>query len=173
MNRSRIALVLGLIALTAVMRVAPHPFNFTPAGALALYAGAHLRDRRLSYSVPLVAMLLGDLVIGFHVVMPVVYACFAAMVWIGQRIRTRRTFRNVAVGALAASILFFLVTNFAWWALGGAYPMNFSGLLACFIAGIPYFRNTLLSDLLYTGVLFGGTALAGRRFPVLAEADSE
>lgn len=169
MNRPRLALILGLIALTAVVRIAPHPFNFTPAGALGLFAGAHLRDRRLAYAAPLIAMFLGDLVVGFHIVMPVVYACFAAIVWIGQEIRDRRTLRNVAVAALASSVLFFLVTNFAWWALGGAYPKNLAGLIACLVAGIPYFRNTLASDALYAAILFCGMALAERRFPSLTE----
>ena len=169
MNR-RLALILGMIALTAAARIAPHPINFTPAGALALFAGAHLRDRRLAYAIPLIAMFLGDLVVGFHAVMPVVYACFAAIVCIGQLIRDRRTFRNVCVAALASSVLFFLVTNFAWWALGGAYPKNLAGLIDCLVAGIPYFRNTLASDALYAAILFGGMALAERRFEVLQEA---
>ena len=170
MNRPRLALILGLIALTAVVRIAPHPFNFTPAAALALFAGAHLRDRRLAYSVPLIAAFLRDLVMGFHIMIPAVYACFAVTAWIGRRIRDRRTFRNVAVAALASSVLFFLVTNFAWWALGGAYPKNLAGLIDCLVAGIPYFRNTLASDALYAAILFGGMALAERRFEVLQEA---
>lgn len=170
MNDSRKALVLGLIALTAIVRIAPHPLNFTPAGALALFAGAHLRDRRLAYMAPLVAMLLGDLVIGFHPMMPVVYACFAAAVGIGELLRAhRKKFLPVAGAALAASVLFFVVTNFAWWVFGGAYPKDLAGLAACYAAGIPYFRNTLLGDALYTAALFGGMALAERRFPVLLE----
>lgn len=170
MNRYRKAFVFALIVLTAVVRIAPHPLNFTPAGALALFAGAHLRDRRLAYLAPLVALLLGDLVTGFHIMMPAVYACFIATVGIGEFIRKRRNFRNVAGATLASSILFFVVTNFAWWALGGAYPVDFPGLATCFVAGIPYFQNTLASDALYTAILFGGMALAERRFPVLQEA---
>ncbi len=170
MNRFRVAFAIAVIILTALARIAPHPLNFTPAGALALFSGAHLRARRLAYLVPLVALLLGDLMVGFHIMMPAVYACFVAAVWIGEHIRAHRSKLLPVGGAvLAASVLFFVVTNFAWWALGGAYPLSSAGLAKCFVAGIPYFRNTLLGDGLYTAILFGGMALMERNFPIMQE----
>ncbi len=170
MNSSRLAFILGLIVAAAVARILPHPWNFTPVGAVALFAGAHLRSRRLAYAVPLAAMLVSDLVIGLHPLMPVVYACFALTVGIGGFIRDRRTPLPVAGATLASSVLFFVITNFAVWALGSWYPLNLSGLITCYIAGIPYFRNTLLGDALSSAVLFGGMALAEKTFPSLREA---
>lgn len=169
MKHSRLAFILGLIVAAAVARILPHPWNFTPVGAVALFAGAHLRSRRLAYAVPLAAMLASDLVIGLHALMPVVYACFALTVGIGGVLRGRRTLLPIAGATLASSVLFFVVTNFAVWALGGWYPLSLSGLIACYVAGIPYFRNTLLGDALYAAVLFGGVALAERAFPSLRE----
>jgi len=172
MKHSRLVFILGLIVAAAVARILPHPWNFTPVGAIALFAGAHLRSRRLAYAVPLAAMLVSDLVIGLHPLMPVVYACFALTVGIGRLLRGRRTPLPVAGATLASSVLFFVVTNFGVWALGGWYPLNLPGLIACYVAGIPYFRNTLLSDALYTAVLFGGLALAERAFPSLREVSA-
>ena len=169
MNSSRSAFILGLIVAAAVTRILPHPWNFTPVGAVALFAGAHLRSRRRAYVVPLAAMLMSDLVIGLHPLMPVVYACFALTVGIGGVLRGRRTLLPIAGATLASSVLFFVVTNLAVWAVGGWYPLNLSGLLACYVAGIPYFRNTLLGDALYSALLFGGMAFAERAFPSLRE----
>lgn len=172
MNQSRYALVLGFIVMAGMARIAPHPLNFTPIGALALFAGAHLREKWLAYLAPMLALLLGDLVTGPHPLMVPVYACFAVTVTIGILIRNRRRFLPVAVATLASSVLFFVVTNFAVWALGRWYPTDLAGLASCYLAGIPYFRNTLLGDALYTVVLFGGMALAEKNFPRLREAGS-
>lgn len=163
----RILAVAAVIVLAAATRLVPHPLNVTPIGAIALFGGAHFANRRLAYLIPLAALLVGDFVIGFHVLMPFVYVCFAVMVGLGRLLRGRRSAGRVAGAALAGSFLFYLVTNFGVWLLLGTYPMTLEGLLACYIAGLPYLGRTLLGDLGFTVVLFGGFALAERRFPAL------
>jgi hypothetical protein len=165
----RTLLALAMIALAAALRIAPHPWNFTPVGAMALFSGAIIRDRRLAFVFPILALFVGDIFIGFHKLMPVVYASFLVSVAIGFWLRDRRTVGRITAATLLGAIQFFLVTNFAVWAFGLSYPRNSAGLLACYIAGIPFFWNTLAGDGVYAALFFGGFALAERLFPVLRE----
>jgi hypothetical protein len=165
----RTLLALVLIAIAAALRVAPHPWNFTPIGAMALFSGAILKDRRLAFVVPLVALFAGDIFIGFHKLMPIVYASFLANVAIGLWLRNRRTVTRIAAATLAGAIQFFLVTNFAVWEFGLSYPRTGSGLAACYIAGIPFFWNTLAGDAAYAALFFGTFAVAERLFPAFRE----
>jgi uncharacterized protein DUF6580 len=165
----RTLLALVLIALAAALRVAPHPWNFTPVGAMALFSGAILKDRRLAFVVPLVALFAGDAFIGFHKLMPIVYASFLINVAIGFWLRDRRTFARISLATLAGAIQFFLVTNFAVWAFGLSYPRSATGLVACYVAGIPFFWNTLAGDAVYAILFFGTFALAERLFPAFRE----
>jgi len=158
----RTLLALALIVLAAALRIAPHPWNFTPVGAMALFAGAMLRDRRLAFLFPLLALFAGDLFVGFHKLMFVVYTSFLLNVAIGLWLRDRRTIARISLATLLGAIQFFLVTNFAVWQFLSGFPHTASGLLACYIAGIPFFWNTLAGDAVYTTLLFGGYALAGR-----------
>jgi uncharacterized protein DUF6580 len=165
----RTLLALAIIALAAALRIAPHPWNFTPVGAMALFSGAIIRDRRLAFFFPILALFVGDIFIGFHKLMPVVYASFLVSVAIGFWLRDRRTVGRITAATLFGAIQFFLVTNFAVWAFGLSYPRNSAGLFACYIAGIPFFWNTLAGDAVYAALFFGGFALAERLFPVLRE----
>jgi Family of unknown function (DUF6580) len=168
----RTLLSLAMIALVAALRIAPHPWNFAPVGAMAIFAGATLRDRRLAFLVPLLALFAGDIFIGFHKLMPVVYASFLVSVAIGLWLRKRRTVARIGAATLAGAIQFFLVTNFAVWAVGLTYPRTGLGLLACYAAGVPFFWNTLAGDAFYAVLLFGGFALAERLFPAFREPAS-
>ncbi len=164
--------LLTLVTMTmaaAATRLIPHPPNFTPFGALALFGGACYADRRAAFAVPLVALFLGDLVLGLHVLMPAVYGSFALIVVLGFWLRRRRNVVTIASAALAGAILFFVITNFAVWAVSHTYEKNWQGLAMCYIAAIPYFQNTLLGDASYTFALFGGLALAEWAFPRLRE----
>ncbi len=165
----RTLLALAMIALAAALRIAPHPWNFTPVGAMALFSGAIIRDRRLAFFFPILALFVGDIFIGFHKLMPVVYASFLVSVAIGFWLRDRRTVGRITAATLLGAIQFFLVTNFAVWAFGLSYPRNSSGLLTCYIAGIPFFWNTLAGDAVYAALFFGGFVLAEHLFPVLRE----
>jgi len=166
----RTMLALAMILLVAALRIAPHPWNFTPVGAMALFSGALLKDRRLAFVFPLVALFVGDIFIGFHKLLPIVYASFLINVTIGLWLRDRRTIARISLAALVGAIQFFLVTNFAVWQLLNSYPKTASGLAACYLAGIPFFWNTLAGDAFYAALLFGAYALAEHRFPALQEA---
>ena len=163
----RTLLALALIVLAAALRIAPHPWNFTPVGAMALFSGAVLKDRRLAFLFPLLALFAGDLFVGFykHSVMLVVYASFLVNVAIGLWLRDRRSVARISLATLLGAIQFFLVTNFAAWQFLGGYPHSASGLLTCYIAGIPLSWNTLAGDAAYAVLLFSGYALAERFFP--------
>jgi hypothetical protein len=170
----RTLLALALIVLAAALRIAPHPWNFTPVGAMAFFSGAVLKDRRLAFAFPLLALFAGDLFVGFYKlsVMLIVYASFLLSVLIGRWLRGRRTVARIGLATLLGAIQFFLITNFAVWKFMGTYSHNLSELLACYIAAIPLFWNTLGGDALYAALLFGGYALAERFLPGLRESAS-
>jgi hypothetical protein len=163
----RTLLALALILLAAALRIAPHPWNFTPVGAIALFAGAALKDRRLAFLFPLLALFVGDIFIGFHKLIPIVYASFLINVAVGLWLRDRRTVARISLATLLGAIQFFLVTNFAVWQSLSGYPHTATGLLACYIAGIPFFWNTLAGDAFYAVLLFGSFAFAERFLPAL------
>lgn len=165
MTNTRFALILGMILAAAASRIVPHPWNFSPVGAMALFAGATLPDRRLAFLVPLVAMMLSDLALGSHGTLAVVYASFGVYVFLGFWLKSRRTVLNTAAATVAGSVQFFLVTNFAVW-LNGAHRTGDS-LLLCYEKAIPFFQGTALGDATFSLVLFGGLAIAERWIPAL------
>ena len=171
---------LALIAITlsaAAMRLLPHPPNMTPIAAMALFGGTYFTTRRIAFLVPLTAMYLSDLALGFfvydfgwfHGFMPFIYASFVVTVCLGLLIRHRLSPLIVGGAALISSVLFFVITNFGVWLVGSFYPKTVAGLLSCYVAAIPFFRNTLAGNAFYTLVLFGGFALVQRYLPVLRE----
>ena len=160
MEKKRLLVIGGMIVAAAASRLIPHPPNFSPITAMALLGGACFVDKRWAFAVPLAALLVSDVLLGFHRLIPFVYGSFALIVCLGFWLRTRRTAVPIACVALAASLLFFTVTNFGVWALGTMYPKTIEGLLACYVAAVPFFQNTVLGDAAYTVVLFGGLALA-------------
>jgi len=168
----RLLLALIIIAIAAALRVSPHPWNFTPVGAMALFSGAIIKDRRLAFAFPLLALFAGDSFVGFYKlsVMLIVYASFLLSVLIGRFLRGRRTIPRIAAATLLGSIQFFLVTNFAAWWLLNSYPKTAAGLAACYLAGLPLFGNTLAGDAFYVVLFFGAFALAERFVPVFRES---
>jgi hypothetical protein len=168
----RLLLALVLIVIAAALRVAPHPWNFTPVGAMALFSGAVIRDRRLAFLFPLLALFVGDIFIGFYKIIPIIYASFLINVAIGLWLRGRRTVARISLATLLGAIQFFLVSNLAFWQFMNTYPHNASGLLACYVAAIPLFWNTLAGDAVYVAALFLGYGLAESLFPALRETTS-
>jgi len=159
-NHSRILALLSAIAAAAALRLVPHPPNFTPIGAMALFSGAYLGRRALAFAAPLGALLLSDLVLGFYHGMATVYSATALVVLIGWFALRRVSPMRVGVAALASSTLFFIITNFGMWLFSGFYPLTPAGLEACYIAAVPFFQNTLAGDLFYATLLFGGLKVA-------------
>lgn len=155
-------LVISLIVVAAALRIAPHPWNFTPIGAMAIFSGAMLRSRWMKFTLPLLALFAGDVFVGFHKLIPVVYASFLLSVAIGMWLEKRRSVPRIGAATLAGATQFFLITNFAVWLAFDTYPRTLPGLVACYAAGLPLFANTLAGDALYIALLFGGYAIGER-----------
>ena len=168
MNKRLITLS-AIIGLAALSRLLPHPPNVTPIAAMALFAGAHLRNWRIAFLLPMAAMFLSDLALGFTVYgvvllksQPVVYLCMMVTVGIGRLIENKRSVAQVLATTLISAVIFYIATNFAVWAWGALYPRSGSGLIACYTAAIPFFRNSLIGDIAFVAVLFGGFAVLER-----------
>jgi hypothetical protein len=169
MDKTRFLIIGGMIVAAAASRLVPHPPNFSPIAAMALLGGACFVEKRWAFVLPLAALVFSDALLGFHRLVPLVYGCFALSVCLGFWLRSRRTAVSIAGAALAASLLFFTVTNFGVWLFGDMYPKTTEGLVACYLAAIPFFGNTLLGDAAYTLLLFGGSALTEKWLPALRE----
>ena len=178
--RPRFLLLVSMVVGAAAMRLLPHPPNFTPVGAMALFAGAHFGSRLSAFSVPLFAMLVSDTVFelvfgwGFHSGMPAVYGSFALVVVCGRVLRNKRG-SPLAVGtaALSSATLFYVITNFSLWLTSDLYPHTLTGLGMCYVAAIPFFGSMLVGDLLHALLFFGSFALVERRYPIFATAARE
>jgi hypothetical protein len=160
----RTTLVIAFVLLAALSRLLPHPPNFTPIEAIGLFAGAYLADRRLAFLVPLLAMALSDVFLGLHSSIWVIYGLIAFNVWLGMRLGPNPGAARVAGFGLTAATVFFLVSNFAVWASGGGlgYSRDLAGLIACYVAALPFFQWSLLGMAVYSTLLFGGMAMARR-----------
>ena len=177
MLNTRFFTLLGIVLAAAAMRLIPHLPNFTPIAAIALFGGAYFPNQKAAFVVTLAAMYLSDLVLGFWVydfggfyaTMPFVYGSFALTVGLGGWVRRHRSSLRIGAAAAMSAVLFFAVTNFGVWLMDGLYPMTPGGLVACYVAAIPFFRQTLLGNFVYTIVLFGGFALAQRYLPTLRD----
>jgi hypothetical protein len=155
-------LAIGLTVLGALARMTQH-WNYAPVGAISLFAGARLRGWQ-AYALPIVLMAVTDpLLGGYSFATPFVYASFLINVWIGSRLRSTEQPGWIAIGALVGSLQFFLISNFGTWlAPHGMYPHTLSGLGTCLVAAVPFFRHTLIADVVYSAIFFGLHALLSR-----------
>lgn len=150
-------LVIALAAYGVLARLMPHSPNFVPITALALVGGLYL-PRKMAYIVPLAAMLVSDIFIGFYhpLIMISVYGCLLLATYMGTWAKKHKNIGTIIGITFASSILFYLATNTMVWAFGALYPRTLAGLLESYTLALPFFRNSLLSDFFYTGVLVGG-----------------
>jgi hypothetical protein len=163
--------LIALLLVAAALRVSGIlPLNFSPVAAIALFGGAMFGNRIAAFAAPLGIMFLSDILIGFHDTMWAVYLCLFAVVLIGRLISGRQGIMFPLVGAVAGSVIFFLVTNAAVWMNGGLYSPGLSGLFESYAAGLPFFRNSLMGDVFFTIALFGTYELTRRQVPVLVRA---
>ena len=177
--RENTALVIVMILVAAMTRLIPHYPNFTAVGAVALFGGAYL-SKRMAFIIPVVALFISDLFLNnliyarlypefydgfmlFNVKGLPVYGAFIAVILIGMFFIKKATIKNVLGSAVLASVVFFLITNFAVWAGSVIYPKSLAGLLACYTAAVPFFWNTLLGNVVFVTVLFGGYAWVRNR----------
>lgn len=174
MNRTHInvGIAASLVVLAASLRLMPHPDNFAPIAAVAVFGGA-LLPRKFAVWVPLSAVILTDIIIGFHDVMPVTWGTYAFIAYASSRwLRQPSVRRGVGFAALG-SILFFLTSNFAVWVVSGMYAHTLAGLADCFWMAVPFFRNTLASDVLYTAGLFWVYGLVTHSVPAMQKGAVE
>lgn len=146
-----------LIVLAILMRLFPHPPNFIPIGAIAIFSGAYKKNKH-AWMLPLFILFISDLIIGLYnpFIMFSVYISFIISVFVGSYFlsRKRNVFFILGASVSSATILFTL-SNFTVWLTGIHYSMSIDGLITCFIRALPFYGNTLLSNLLYSLILFG------------------
>jgi hypothetical protein len=158
-NKDRLLIALALILFAVVSRVLPHPPNFAPIAAIALFSGAIL-PKRLALTLPLIAMIVSDIFIGMHDLVLVTWGSFVLLALIASYGLKKATAVKVFAYSFLGSVLFFVVTNFAVWLSSGMYPRTLAGLIECYTLAIPFFRNTMLGDFVYSGIIFGAYYLA-------------
>ncbi len=169
----------GIVVLAAMSRLLPHPPNFTPIGGMALFGAAYFSKKYWAFLVPLIALWISDLVLnnvlyaayfdGFSWMgIPMVYAALILIVLMGKGLLKKIKTGNLLFASVLASAIFFLVTNLGSWWMDPIYPKTAIGIIEAYVAGIPFFWNTLAGDLFYTTVLFGGFELIKKVYPTLA-----
>lgn len=160
--------ILTLILVAAASRLVPHLNNFTMVGALAIFGGSVINHKVLKYVLPLIALFLSDIILNNFVLnlnanggislaypgMLWVYGAFVVMTFLGSLVN-RNKLVSILGTAIGSTLLFYLITNFGTWTTGLYYPMSFSGLIACYVAGIPFIGGTLLGTVIYSFILFG------------------
>jgi hypothetical protein len=154
-----------IFAVLSRMPFMPHPWNFTPVAASLLYFGA--RGSRRQLWIPFALLAASDVILTKFVYsyplawdQLVVWAWYGAVLLLGTRLRENSNWLRIGGAALASSVSFFIVSNFAVWVSGTMYPKTGAGLMTCYAAGLPFFRHTLTSDLVFSAVMFGLPALA-------------
>ena len=146
---------ISLILLSGLVRLFPHPWNFTPLLAACIFSGSKIKPIGLSIFVPLLAIFLGDMIIGFYKGMVWVYTGYILVIIISILYRKYRTLNSNLLKIFSTSLIFFIISNFGVWIEGLIYPLNYVGLFECYVAAIPFYKNTLIGTILYSGIFFG------------------
>jgi hypothetical protein len=166
MQKKKIIILSAIILVAALTRLLPHPMNFTPLGAMALFGGAYFGRNGIGLLITMLAWLLSDFILnnfvydsGSNIIWftegaTFIYGSIMLIYLLGSRLLSKPSWSKVIMGSTLASMLFFIITNFGVWIGGGMYPLNYEGLFACYIAAIPFFQNTLAGDLVYSAALF-------------------
>lgn len=154
---------IGLILAVAATRLIPHPPNFTPILSVALFGSAVLANRYLGIAVAIAAMAISNLVLGGHSTWAYVYGAMILTGFLGFLLREKRSVLRIAGVTLAGSLLFFLITNLGVFIMQDLYPKTGAGLVTCYVMALPYLKNSLAGDFLFTGILFGIHYLLNRR----------
>ncbi len=149
--------IIAFMLIAVLCRLLPHLPNFSPVTAIALFGGLYFSNKTMAYLVPLFIMALSDLFLGFHSISVVVYVAFLLVSFIGTQTKKPSVFT-----ILLSSISFFVITNFGVWLIG--YPKTWTGLVECYTLAIPFFRNSLLGDFFYSGVMIIGFSFVQKRY---------
>lgn len=165
MNK-RVLLITLIVLVAAISRLIPHPLNFAPLGAMALFGAAYFGSRGLGLLITLCSWLASDLLLN-NLVYPsgegfvfftegafYIYGSITLIYLLGTQVLKKVTATRMLIGSLSASLIFFLVSNFGVWMMGQYYPMNFTGLAECYVAALPFLKNTIAGDFFYSALLF-------------------
>ncbi|HRO99892.1 MAG TPA: hypothetical protein PLN54_10700 [Flavobacteriales bacterium] len=176
----RLGAIVLLVLVAAATRLVPHPYNFSPLGAIALFSGALLTRRWLAIVLPIAAAFVSDLVINNTLYAEYydsfvwmaegsgwIYLIYGLIAVLGMFVLHTVSLGRVLGGSLGASILFFIASNFICWPGNPFYAQDLGGLMTCYAAGVPFFPGTVAGDLVYSAALFGGYALLQRYLPEL------
>ncbi|CAI8351197.1 MAG: Uncharacterised protein [Bacteroidota bacterium] len=148
--------LISFVLVAVLMRLLPHPPNVAPITAVALFAGTFFDKKHWAILMPLLAMVVTDMFLGFSMITPVVYLSFLAITAVGMR------FKKMNIGTvLLSSVVFFVLTNLGVWVL--YYPLTPEGLTSCFTLAIPFFINSLLGDIFFSALLLFGFRFAAQR----------
>ena len=148
--------LISFIIVAVLVRLLPHPPNVAPIPAVALFAGTHFSSKHWAVLMPILAMLVTDIFLGFFMITPVVYLAFVGVIALGFVIK------KMNIGSvLLSSLLFFLVTNLGVWFLH--YPLTTEGFITCFILAIPFFGYSIVGDLFFSAALIFGYRFASKR----------
>jgi len=164
--KSNKSILIGIVLVLAAAfsRLIPHPMNFAPITAIALFGGMYF-DKRFAPVLPFAALIISDYFLGFYDGIVWVYGSFLVVTMLGMFASNKKSIGVVAGSTFAGSFLFFLVTNFGVWQSGFMYPLTMSGLIDCYIAALPFFRNAIAGDVFYVTVLFGVYELSMKYLP--------
>lgn len=170
-------LVVGILVITSLSRLLPHPWNFSPLGAIAIFGGATIGHRYLNMLIPLFFVWASDLLVNnilyksnfnefvwFYDGFYWQYICYLIVSFLANYAINSFRFHRIILFSLFSSLLFYLISNFGVWVSGSLYSPDFQGLISCYVAGLPFLKGNLLGDLVYTSVLFGVFYLATRKF---------
>ncbi len=185
MKNKRFLIITGFIVLAVLSRILPHPYNFTPLGAIALFGAAYFTDKKWAILIPLIAMWISDLILNnfiytaffegftlFNSGMIWIYGSLILIALLGMKFLQKITLPRVLGSAVGASVIFFIVSNFGVWLTSPMYPLNLGGLAACYTAAIPFFHNTLAGDIVYCATLFGAFEYLKYKAPRLVRAEA-
>lgn len=153
-------LAIILLVVGVVSRLIAHAPNFTPVIALALFGGVYLKKQQAVW-MPLALMAASDIVLGLHGLIFVTWGSLWAVSMLGRWQRENRQMTHMLAMSVVSAVSFFVVTNLGAWAM--MYPHTLDGLLECYVMAIPFFRNSLVSTVVYSGVLFGAYELLAHK----------
>ena len=154
--------IIILIGIAILSRLIPHPPNFTPITAIALFSTIHFKNKILTYLIPIIGLFISDLILGLSMVNLFVYLSFIAITFIGFKFQK---INNYSI--LLSSTTFFIVSNFGVWILG--YPKNIEGLILCYYMALPFFVYTIMGDLFYSYAMKYGLKYALNKKIVIAD----
>ena len=160
-KNKKILFITLFITVAALMRLIPHPPNFVPITAIAIFAGVKLNNIKIAYAIPISIMLISDLFIGFYTISLFVYLAFILIITYSSFIK-KYSIKNI----ILSSVIFFIITNFGVWLMGG-YPKSIEGLVLCYTMAIPFFTNSIIADLFFSAILYYGFEQIEKRYLIL------